>query len=198
MKNDVSFWKSCKTVSAMKVLIIAFALSLTSCTFFKLAFSSKLKNPKFTYQTYQVKNVTEKSVQFEVTLAAFNPNSIGLKNVTLDYELFHQEKRFLQGGGMRLELPPQDTAKLIVPIEVAYDEAFKVIGPAATKLLMNEKSMPVRVDAVLKGNPTLYNQSEEGSLWLSSVKVSKTIDIPLTGLRNEVEKTINRAWKKMF
>jgi hypothetical protein len=73
-----------------------------------------------------------------------------------------------------------------------------VIGPTATKLLLNEKSMPVRLDAVLKGNPTLYNQSEEGSLWASSVKVSKTLDIPLTGVRKEIEKSLNRAWKKMF
>jgi hypothetical protein len=85
--------------------------------------------------------------------------------VTLDYELFQKDKRFLQGGGMRLELPPKDTA---------------------------------RVDAVLKGNPTLYNQSEEGSLWLSSVKVSKTVDLPLTGVRKEIEKSLNRAWKKAF
>lgn len=182
----------------LRLFIITFGLSLTSCTFLKLAFSDKLKNPKFAYQSYQVKSVSEKSVQIEVMLFAFNPNAIGLKNVTLNYELFNRDKRFLQGGGMRLELPPKDTASLILPIEVAYDEAFKVIGPAATKVLMNEKSMPVRIDAVLKGSPTLYNQSEEGSLWLSSVKVSKTLDIPLSGMRKELEKTINRAWKKMF
>jgi hypothetical protein len=182
----------------IRLFIITLAFSLTSCTFFKLAFSSKLKSPKFAFQAYQIKSVTEKSVQFEVMLSAFNPNEIGLKNVTLDYELFQKDKRFLQGGGMRLELPPKDTARLVVPIEAVYAEVFKTIGPTATKLLLNEKTMPVRVDAVLKGNPTLYNQSEEGSLWLSSVKVSKTVDIPLTGVRKEIEKSLNRAWKKAF
>ncbi len=152
---------------------------LASCTFFRLVRGSKLKAPDFAFVACRLTGVNENQANLEIVLKAFNPNAIGLRNVTLGYELFHQDNRFLHGDDITLELKPKDTTTLVVPAVVVYRELIKAAGPAAEGLMLNHKSIPVRIDALLAGNPTVYNEVEEGSLFQFSLKTSRTEDIPI-------------------
>lgn len=179
-------------------LLMAAAV-LESCAFFRLARSSKIKNPTFAYASHRFLGASDSQADMQVTLSSFNPNSIGLKNVTVDYELFYEGKRFLNGADIALELKPMDTTRIVIPASVVYREILAVAGPAAQGLLRNRKSIPVRVDAVLTGNPTLYNEVEEGSLFRFSLKVSRTVDVPIPeDAEEKAEKAVRGALKKFF
>jgi hypothetical protein len=186
-------------MSLTKVLLLFMAaLALSACTFFKLIRSSKLKQPTFAYVSYQVKEVDESKATIAFTVDSYNPNAIGLKNVTLGYELFSEGKRFLQGDGIQVELKPKDTTRIVVPAVIVYQEVFRAVGPAAEKILLNKKSMPVRIDAVMTGKPTVYNEMEEGSLFHFTLKLSRTVDVPLTGVEAQLKKTVKGFLKKVF
>lgn len=180
------------------VLLMAAAV-LESCAFFRLARSSKIKNPTFAYASHRFLGASDRQADMQVTLSSFNPNSIGLKNVTVDYELFYEGNRFLNGADIALELKPMDTTRIVIPASVVYREILAVAGPAAQGLLRNRKSIPVRVDAVLTGNPTLYNEVEEGSLFRFSLKVSRTVDVPIPeDAEDKAKKAVRGALKRMF
>jgi hypothetical protein len=179
-------------------LLIAAAV-LESCAFFRLARSSKIKNPTFAYASHRFIGASDRQADMQVTLSSFNPNAIGLKNVTVDYELFYEGNRFLNGADIALELKPMDTTRIVIPASVVYREILAVAGPAAQGLLRNRKSIPVRIDAVLSGNPTLYNEVEEGSLFQFSLKVSRTVDVPIPeDAEGQAKKAVRGALKKFF
>lgn len=171
---------------------------LSSCTFFRLARSAKLKQPTFRYVDYRFKQFNDIQSDFEFTVSSYNPNAIGLKNVTVSYELFTQDKRFLKGGDIPIDLKPQDTVKLVVPASVVYRDVFNALGPSAAALLRDRSKIPVRIDAVISGKPTLYNEIEEGGLFSFTLKISRTVDVPLEGAENQAKKSARRLLKKMF
>jgi len=172
---------------------------LASCTFFKLVRGSKLKAPDFAFVTCRLTGANENQANLEIVLKAFNPNAIGLRNVTVGYELFHENNRFLRGGDIAIELKPRDTTTLVVPAIVVYREWIKAAGPAAQGLMLNHKSIPVRIDALLAGNPTVYNEVEEGSLFQFSLKTSRTEDIPIPDrFYRDAGKAARKALQKIF
>ena len=179
-------------------LLIAAAV-LESCAFFRLARSAKIKNPTFAYASHRFIGASDRQADMQVTLSSFNPNAIGLKNVTVDYELFYEGHRFLNGADIALELKPMDTTRIVIPASIVYREIFEVAGPAAQGLLRNRKSIPVRIDAVISGKPTLYNEVEEGALFHFSLKVSRTVDVPIPkDAEKNAEKAVRGALKRMF
>jgi LEA14-like dessication related protein len=180
-------------------VLLLLPLFLSSCTFFKLLHSNKLKKPSFAYRKCVVKEVSDRRASIEIFLSAYNPNAIGLKNVAVDYELFSEGKRFLKGNGVQIELPPQDTTVITIPVEIIYSDVFSAVGPAAAKVLLGRETLPVRIDAVIFGNPTLYNEKEEGSLLTFSLKVSRTENIPIP--QDDIKKAksaARNALKKIF
>jgi hypothetical protein len=174
------------------------SLLLSSCTFFRLARSAKLKQPTFRYVDYRFKQFNDVQSEFEFTVSSYNPNTIGLKNVTVSYELFTQDKRFLKGGNIPIDLKPQDTARLVIPAAVIYRDVFNAVGPSAAALLRDRSRLPVRIDAVISGNPTLYNEIEEGGLFAFTLEISRTVDVPLEGLKSQAGKSARRLLKKVF
>ncbi|MEO7423879.1 MAG: LEA type 2 family protein [Fibrobacteria bacterium] len=186
----------------MKTRAIAYLLLplfLSACTFFKLFHSSKLKRPFFAYKKCVVKEVNDRRASIEIFLSAYNPNEVGLKGVAVDYELFSEGKRFLKGDGVKIELPPRDTTGIAIPAEIIYSDVFSAVGPAAARVMLGRETVPVRIDAVIYGNPTLYNEKEEGSLLSFSVKASRTENIPIP--QDDLKKAKNAArdaLKKLF
>ena len=64
---------------------------------------------------------------------------------------------------------------------------------------MKREKLPVRIDAILSGNPTLYNDKESGSLIPFSLKISRTESVPIP--QDDVQKAKNagrRLLKKIF
>lgn len=185
------------TYVALGLLIAASVLE--SCAFFRLARSEKIKNPTFAYASHRFIGASDRQADMQVTLSSFNPNAIGLKNVSVDYELFYEGKRFLNGADIALDLKPMDTTRIVIPASVVYREILAVAGPAAQGLLRNRKSIPMRVDAVLSGKPTLYNEVEEGALFRFSLKVSRTVEVPIPeDAENQGKKAVRDALKRVF
>jgi hypothetical protein len=179
--------------------LIAVLLLLSGCTFFKLIRSSKLKVPDFSYVRCDVASVTDRSAVLEFTVAAQNPNTIGLRNVFVDYELFFEGRRFLNGSSVELTLIPGGETKIRVPAEVVYEEILRVAGPAAAQLMMGRESLPVRVDGVVRGNPTVYNEVEAGGLFHFTWKFSRTEKVPIPKEQRELaRKKVSKALKKLF
>jgi hypothetical protein len=174
-------------------------LAISGCTFFRLVRSSKLKVPDFAYVRCDLKSVSDRSALLDITVSAKNPNAIGLRNVYVDYELFTEGRRFLHGSQLAVELAPKGMTELHVPAEVVYAEVAAVAGPVAAQVLMDRKTLPVRIDAVVHGKPTVYNEVEEGALFQFSWKVSRTEEVPIPQEQREaVKKRAMKALKKLF
>jgi hypothetical protein len=172
---------------------------LPACAFLRMVRASKLKNPSFDYVTTRFIGADDSRSNLEIVLCSVNPNAIGLKNVTVSYELFYEDQRFLSGGDIALLLPPKDTARIVVPAAVVYREVLAVAGPAAQGLLLNHKSIPIRVDAVIAGKPTVYNEAEEGALFSFSLKVSRKVDVPIPeDTVDKAKRAVRGALKKLF
>jgi hypothetical protein len=181
------------------VFLIFAALALSSCAFLRMVRESKLEKPSFSYVACRFLGASDRQADLEFTFSSFNPNAIGLKNITVDYELFYEGKRFLNGGDIALNLKPKDTTRIVIPAAVVYREVFEVAGPAAQRILLNRKSIPVRIDAVITGNPTVYNEIEEGALFRFSLKVSRTEEVPIPeDSVDKAKRAVKNALKKMF
>jgi hypothetical protein len=154
--------------------------------------------PNFQYHDCQFLDANENQAKLEFKLAAYNPNPVGLKNIVISYELFYEGKRFLSGQDMPIDLVPKDTVMLTLPANVVYREIIAVGGPLAERVLLNGKTLPIRMDAVMKGNPTLYNEIEEGGLFSFSLSISRTVDIPIESAVNKAKNSIRRNLKKLF
>lgn len=179
--------------------LIAAVMGLSSCTALRLIRSSKLKAPDVSFVNCRFVGADDSRANLEFTLAAFNPNAIGLRNVKVGYELFHQDKRFLHGGEFAIELAPKDTTRIVVPAVVVYREVFQAAGPAAQSLLLDRRSIPVRIDALINGNPTVYDEKESGGLFRFSLKLSRTEKVPIPdSFYKDAGKAATRALRKMF
>ena len=186
-------------MKAKSIILLVFPTLFLSCTFFRLLRTNKIKNPTFSYIKCELKEINDNRAKIEIFLSSYNPNDIGLKNISVNYELFNDDKRFLKGDGIKIALNPKDTTRIVIPAEIIYRDVFNVIGPVAEKIILGRKLIPVRIDAVIFGNPTLYNEKEEGSLFSFSLKVSRTENIPIPEDDMEkVKKAAKNILKKIF
>jgi LEA14-like dessication related protein len=174
---------------------VAAALCLSGCTFLKLVRAEKLENPTFRYVSSTTTKVTPHQANINVVLAAYNPNAIGLKNVTLSYELFFQSTRFLKGHDIPIALKPKATTRITVPVEIVFNDVWRIAGPATKQLFSAKHSIPIRVDASIVGKPTVYNSLKQGSFFHFTVKVSRMVEVPLSTIGRELGKVVQKMVK---
>lgn len=160
-------------------LLAAFLLSgLSGCAFFSLA-SHKLKPPTVAYDHTEVIGVAPRAADVNFHVDVKNPNSVGLQNVRISYQLFHDNKPFLKGNDLLIDLAPSATSPLGVPAEIVYADVFATSLEMAKKAAAGAKTIPVRIDLVVSGNPTLYDSTRSGSLFPFTVHLSRTEDVPV-------------------
>jgi hypothetical protein len=170
---------SMKSRFAIPFLATVLVAILTSgCAFMDLA-SQKLKPPEVAYDRAEVLRVamTKADVNFHTTVN--NPNIVGLQNVRVSYQLFHEDKLFLQGRDILIDLAPRANSALIVPTEIVYTDVYAASARAIQRVIAGDKSIPVRIDLVISGNPTLYDSTRAGSLFPFTVNLSRTENIPI-------------------
>ncbi|HXP91318.1 MAG TPA: LEA type 2 family protein [Fibrobacteria bacterium] len=172
-----------------KILVASLVLlGLSSCAMLGHELSGDIKKPTFRYVTYEVGEITPHHTTVNFVLSCYNPNSFGLDGVTLGYELSTENHRFLQGKDIQVELKANDTTRIIVPTEVPYGDALRAAGTVAAKIAMNNKSLPVRIDAVLACH----------KLITFSLKVSQTVDVPLGEVEEELQKKARSVIHKLL
>jgi hypothetical protein len=170
-----------KIAAALLVL-----LGLSSCAL--LGQLRNLKAPTFDYQTFHVREVPPRHTDVDFVFACYNPNQIGISNVSLSYELFVENKRFLLGKDIKVNLKARDTTHITVPTEVVYADVVRAAGTVAEKIALDKKSIPVRIDAVLRYDNVIH----------FSLKVSQTVDVPLAGVEDQIKNGAKSAIKKLL
>jgi hypothetical protein len=153
-------------------------LLLPGCAFFSLA-NQKLKPPTVAYDRTEVVAVAARAANVNFHVNVNNPNAVGLQNVRISYQLFHDEKPFLKGNDILIDLAPRKDSPLGVPAEIVYADVFATSMTVVEKVLKGAKTLPVRVDLVISGNPTLYDSTRAGSLFPFTVHLSRTEDVPI-------------------
>jgi hypothetical protein len=165
-----------KLIPALTVLA-ALAL-LSGCAFFSLA-NRKLKAPTVAYDRTEMVGIAARAANVNFHVDVKNPNSVGLQNVRISYQLFHDDKPFLKGNDLLIDLAPGGTSPLGVPAEIVYADVFATSLKVAQKVLAGDRVIPVRIDLVVSGNPTLYDSTRSGSLFPFTVHLSRTEDVPV-------------------
>ncbi len=161
---------------------------LSGCTFLQLA-SRKLKAPDVTYDRLELVGVAARSANVNFHLNVKNPNSVGLQNVRVSYQLYHDDKPFLNGNDILIDLAPNAVSPLGVPAQIIYADVFATSTAVAKKVLSGARAIPVRIELVISGNPVLYDSTRSGSLFPFTVHLSRTEDIPVP------QETIDRLKK---
>ncbi|MDH4276068.1 MAG: LEA type 2 family protein, partial [Gammaproteobacteria bacterium] len=155
--------------------------------------------PSIEYVNHTLRDVNLTQATIDANLKAKNPNEIGLKNVFLSYELYVEGKRFLKGSDIAVALTPKGESMINVPAVVVYKDIYNAVGPVAERILMNQKSVAVTIIATLYGNPTVYNEVEQGSLFQFSMTMEKTVDVPLPQDKiDKAKEDVKNAIKKLF
>jgi hypothetical protein len=166
-------------LTAALSLLIVVAVLLPGCAFMRLARSEKIKVPEVTYLRTVIKSYDNEKAVVDFVLNAKNPNKIGLKNVAVDYELFHEGRAFLKGDGINVELAPSGDTEIRIPAVIAYTSVFSTAYALTQRIIAGDSTVPVRLDALVSGKPTLYNEVESGSLFSFSKKLTRTEQIPI-------------------
>jgi hypothetical protein len=163
---------------AMFSIAIAGSLILPGCAFFSLA-NQKLKPPTVAYDRTEVVAVAPRAANVNFHVKVGNPNTVGLQNVRISYQLFHDDRPFLKGNDLLIDLAPRKDSPLGVPAEIVYADVFATSMKVVEKVLSGDKTIPVRIDLVISGNPTLYDSTRTGSLFPFTVHLSRTEDVPV-------------------
>ena len=159
--------------------LLSFMLLFAGCAAYKLLHSTKLEEPKIEFSGYRIERMTNREAEVDFIVRAENPNPVGIKGVSADYELYVDESRFATGNAVAVELPPGGETAITVPV-VVYQELLKALGPVIERFLSNRKSMPITVKVKVYGNPRLYgSNTEEGLLPPFQKTITRTLDIPL-------------------
>ena len=173
------------------------------CTAINLVRSTKIKEPEIKYVDHTMGDPDLKKVPFYLHFTAHNPNEIGLKNVFLEYELYAEGKRFLKGSNVAIVLAPKADTQIVVPAEVIYRDVFSAVGPVAERVLTGSKTLPVLAKVTIRGDPTIYNEIEEGALFYFTYGFSKTVEVPIpqdkvNEAKDKIKDGLGQIKKKYF
>ena len=160
------------------VVILALILALPGCTFTKLM-TTRFEKPTFTYKGAELVETSQSGVIVNFLFSAHNPNEAGLKNVTCSYELFVEGKKFMTGNDVPLSLNPLGDTEIKVPATIAYADLFPVLGSVVRLMLSGKKTIPITIDAVFSGKPSLYGEAGKEEPITFETRFTKTADIPL-------------------
>lgn len=172
-------------------LIASLLLLITGCNPVSLIQALRPEKPEIKYIDYTLKSVSAKQVNFVLNFSVKNPNQIGLKNITINYELFTEGRKILSGHETNLALIPSGESIIQVPAEISYTDAFNIMGPIAERIWNQSKTLPVDVRVMIDGKPTLYEGFSTGELFSFNYNTTRHIEVPLP------QDKIDRALEKI-
>ena len=172
-----------------RIVVLALVIGLSGCGLTRL-FTTKLEKPTFTYTRFEVVETSQTQANVIFLFSAHNPNEVGLKNVFLSYELFVEDKKFMTGNIMDLDLPPKSDKEIKVPAVILYADLLPVIGSVAQRMFSGQKTIPMTINAAFTKKPTIYDKGGAEQSFSFETKLNKTVDFPLPV--DEMNKAINR------
>jgi hypothetical protein len=164
---------------SVRLLITLFLLLvLSGCTFARLA-ATRFEKPTFTFVKSDLVDTSQNNATVNFIFVAHNPNKEGLRNVSVSYELFVQEKRLLIGTDVLFDLNPDGDTEIKIPAVIAYADLFPVLGSVAKRFLSGQKTVPITIVANFSGKPALYGRAGKEEPITFEKRFTKTADIPL-------------------
>jgi len=178
------------------LFLILVTLFLSGCTALDILNSYDFEKPSFKYKQYEIGQPTKKSLPVNITLDAHNPNGFGLKDTLVNAELSYKGNRFLKSENIQLELAPNSTSQVVVPIDINYKKLIKSGGRMAEKVLSGKKRIKIKAKVLLHGSPTIYDKNRIGKIFPFSLEVRKTIKVNIP--RDKIENSLSGNAKTMY
>jgi LEA14-like dessication related protein len=159
-------------------LVLVLVLTLSGCTLARIA-ATHFEKPTFTFVKSELADTSQSRATVNFIFLAHNPNKEGLKNVSVSYELFVQEKRLMIGSDVLFDLNPDGDTEIKIPAVIAYSDLFPVLGSVAKRFLSGQKTVPITIVANFSGKPALYGRAGKEEPITFEKRFTKTADIPL-------------------
>jgi hypothetical protein len=161
-----------------RLITLLLLFTLSGCTLARLA-ATPFEKPTFTFVKSELIDTSQKRAIVDFIFVAHNPNKEGLKNVSVSYELYVEEKRLLIGTDVLFDLNPEGDTEIKIPAVIAYADLIPVLGSVAKRILAGQKTVPVTIVASFSGKPALYGQAGKEEAITFEKRFTKTADIPL-------------------
>jgi hypothetical protein len=169
-----------------RLITLLLLLALSGCTFARIA-TTRFEKPTFTFVKSELVDSSQNKATVNFIFMAHNPNKEGLKNVSVSYELFVQEKRLLIGTDVLFDLNPEGDTEIKIPAVIAYSDLFPVLGSVTKRFLSGQKTVPITIVAHFSGKPALYGEAGKEEPMTFEKRFTKTADIPLQHERRNRE-----------
>lgn len=149
--------------------ILFLALILSGC--------EDLQNPKLTYQSTNIRNISFEKIDFDVVYDLENINPVAINKITTDYEIFLNNRRFVGGKKALDEVPGRGKAQVVLPVTLFYADLFDGVANLVNAVGRGEKSIPYQVKGTLAAKIV--------GLIDFSVPIDQTAEIPLPEIPKE-------------
>jgi hypothetical protein len=113
------------------------------------SFSAGLKKPVISYEKYVVKKVTIRDTKVNFVYSVDNPNPVGLKRVSADYEMYlwYREKPkntppFGKVKNVKFDVKARAQSPFVLPMTINYEGFFKSSSRLAKAVLGGQKTVP--------------------------------------------------------
>jgi len=108
------------------------------------------KKPTITYDSVVVNSVTFEKANVDFIFTVDNPNSFGIDNVLVDYELFLKEQSAGSGKDMKFKVAASGKSPLKMPLDVVYLHVFKSAAELTKAIVAGQKTLPFRLETKFK------------------------------------------------
>lgn len=79
-----------------------------------------------------------------------NPNSFGIDDVFIGYELFLKGQNAGSVKDMKVSIAASGKSELKIPMDIAYKDAFKSIEELTKAILAGRRTIPFRLETMFK------------------------------------------------
>jgi LEA14-like dessication related protein len=163
---------------AQCLTILFLLLTLSGCTTLKLA-TTHFEKPTFTYVKSELVETTRSQAIVNFIFIAHNPNEAGLKNVSVSYELYVEERKLMNGTDLQIDLNPHGDTEVKVPATLLYSDLTPVLGSIVERILLGKKTIPITINAVFSGKPAIYTVNSKDEPITFELRMTKKAEVPL-------------------
>ncbi len=170
-----------------------------SCTAAKILSQADFKKPQAEFVDYQITKKSLSGFEAVINLKVFNPNTFGIKDLSLNYQLASEHGVIFRGDNAAIAIQPQATTYLSLPIKIRYKSLLKVIPDLAEPIVFSQDHLLAKATVGLNYAPTIYNKKEQGGLYLITNKITKEVKIPLPKKKiDKFKRKLKDKFKKLF
>lgn len=128
------------------LLVVLFGLLLQGCASSRLYVLGTMEEPTLEYQDYKVRDIGLQRAHVDMLFKAHNPNYYEIDSFFVSYDFYLEGKLLAEGKHIPIELIPEGTSDIVVPVVVSYDNLIDTLGSVAAKLKKQERQLQAKVN----------------------------------------------------